>query len=98
MRAFVKMENGMGQEDVNASGALGGAGARFNAESAAIGAARRGPALAPAGGAADATATAKSLFEMGQRRYAEQRYSDAAQSWGQAAPLKHSASHAFLIS
>ena len=27
MRAFVKMENGMGQEDVKASGALGGAGA-----------------------------------------------------------------------
>lgn len=67
---------------------------RFNAESAAIGAAR-GPAPAPAGGpgAADATVTAKSHFKMGQRRY-EQRYSDAAQSWGQAAPLKHGASHA----
>jgi len=61
---------------------------RFNAESAAIGAAR-----GPAPGAADATVTAKSHFKMGQRRY-EQRYSDAAQSWGQAAPLKHGASHA----
>jgi TPR repeat protein len=36
------------------------------------------------------------LFREGQRLYEQQRYSDAAKSWGQAALLQHGASHAFL--
>ena len=36
------------------------------------------------------------LFQEGQRLYGEQRYSDAAQRWGQAALLQHAPSHAFL--
>jgi hypothetical protein len=39
---------------------------------------------------------ALNLFEMGQRFFAEQRYSDAFYSWGQAALLQHAASHAFI--
>ena len=39
---------------------------------------------------------AEGLFEEGQRLYGEQRYSDAAQRWGQAALLQHAPSHAFL--
>jgi TPR repeat protein len=36
------------------------------------------------------------LFQEGQRLYQQERYSDAARSWGQAALLQHGASHAFL--
>jgi hypothetical protein len=39
---------------------------------------------------------ADGLFQEGQRLYEQQRYSDAAKSWGQAALLQHAASHAFL--
>ena len=39
---------------------------------------------------------AEGLFEEGQRLYGEQRYSDAAQRWGDAALLQHAPSHAFL--
>jgi TPR repeat protein len=39
---------------------------------------------------------AEGLFEEGQRLYEQERYSDAAKSWGQAALLQHGASHAFL--
>jgi TPR repeat protein len=39
---------------------------------------------------------AEGLFEEGQRLYEQERYSGAARSWGQAALLKHGASHAFL--
>ena len=39
---------------------------------------------------------AEGLFEEGQRLYEQQRYSDAARIWGQAALLQHGASHAFL--
>jgi TPR repeat protein len=70
--------------------------APFNANSAAVGAARQ-PAHAQAGGGvAAAAATADSVFHEGQRLYGEQRYSDTAQRWGQAARSKHAASHAFL--
>ena len=70
--------------------------APFNADSAAVGAARQ-PAHAQAGGGvAAAAAAADSVFQEGQRLYGEQRYSDAAQRWGQAALSKHAASHAFL--
>jgi TPR repeat protein len=36
------------------------------------------------------------LFREGQQLYEQERYSDAAESWGQAALLQHGASHAFL--
>jgi TPR repeat protein len=36
------------------------------------------------------------LFQEGQQLYEQQRYGDAARSWGQAALLQHGASHAFL--
>jgi TPR repeat protein len=39
---------------------------------------------------------AECLFEEGQRLYKQERYGDAAKSWGQAALLQHGASHAFL--
>ncbi len=39
---------------------------------------------------------ADGLFRDGQRLYEQQRFSDAAKSWGQAALLQHAASHAFL--
>jgi TPR repeat protein len=39
---------------------------------------------------------AEGLFEEGHRLYGEERYSDAAQRWGQAALLQHGPSHAFL--
>ena len=39
---------------------------------------------------------AECLFQEGQRLYEQQRCSEAAKSWGQAALLKHGASHAFL--
>ncbi len=39
---------------------------------------------------------ADGLFQEGQRLYEQQRFSDAAKSWGQAALLQHAASHAFL--
>jgi TPR repeat protein len=39
---------------------------------------------------------AETLFEKGQRLYGEQRYREAAESWGQAALLQHAPSHAFL--
>jgi TPR repeat protein len=39
---------------------------------------------------------ADGLFQEGQRLYEQQRYSDAAKSWGQAALLQHAASHALL--
>ena len=39
---------------------------------------------------------ADGLFREGQRWYEQQRFSDAAKSWGQAALLQHAASHAFL--
>ena len=38
----------------------------------------------------------KNLFQEGQRLYGEQRYREAAESWGQAALLQHAPSHAFL--
>jgi TPR repeat protein len=41
---------------------------------------------------------AETLFEKGQRLYGEQRYREAAESWGQAALLQHAPSHAFLFS
>ena len=41
---------------------------------------------------------ADGLFQEGQRLYEQQRCSDAAKSWGQAALLQHAASHAFLSS
>ncbi len=50
----------------------------FNADSAAVGAARQ-PAHAQAGGGV-AAAAEDSVFLEGQRLYGEQRYSDAAQS------------------
>ena len=40
----------------------------------------------------------ETLFEEGQRLYGEQRYREAAESWGQAALLQHAPSHAFLSS
>jgi TPR repeat protein len=36
------------------------------------------------------------LYQEGHRLYQQERYSDAAKSWGQAALLQHGASHAFL--
>jgi TPR repeat protein len=39
---------------------------------------------------------ADGLFQEGQRLYEQQRFSDAAKSWGQAALLQHASSHAFL--
>ena len=39
---------------------------------------------------------ADGVFQQGQRLYEQQRFSDAAKSWGQAALLQHAASHAFL--
>jgi TPR repeat protein len=39
---------------------------------------------------------AEGLFQEGQRFWEQQRFRDAAKSWGQAALLKHAASHAFL--
>jgi len=39
---------------------------------------------------------AQNLFEMGQRFFAEQRYSEAFYSWGQAAIMQHTVSHAFI--
>jgi TPR repeat protein len=39
---------------------------------------------------------ADGLFQEGQRLCEQQRFSDAAKSWGQAALLQHAASHAFL--
>jgi hypothetical protein len=39
---------------------------------------------------------ADGLFQEGQRLCEEQRFSDAAKSWGQAALLQHATSHAFL--
>jgi hypothetical protein len=39
---------------------------------------------------------AETLFQEGQRLCEQQRFSDAAKSWGQAALLQHAASHAFL--
>jgi hypothetical protein len=41
---------------------------------------------------------AETLFQEGQRLYGEQRYREAAESWGQAALLQHAPSHAFLSS
>ena len=41
---------------------------------------------------------AETLFEKGERLYGEQRYREAAESWGQAALLQHAPSHAFLSS
>jgi TPR repeat protein len=38
----------------------------------------------------------KMFFQEGQRLYGQQRYSEAAKSWGQAALLQHAPSHAFL--
>jgi len=40
----------------------------------------------------------ETLFEEGQRLYGEQRYREAAKSWGQAALLQHAPSHAFASS
>ena len=45
---------------------------------------------------AAAAAAADYVFQEGQRLYGEQRYSDAAQRWGQAALLQHAPSHACL--
>jgi TPR repeat protein len=39
---------------------------------------------------------AETLFKEGQRMYGEQRFSEAAKSWGQAALLQHGPSHAYL--
>jgi TPR repeat protein len=39
---------------------------------------------------------ASRLFKFGQRLFEQQRFSNAARSWGQAALLQHAASHAFL--
>ncbi len=39
---------------------------------------------------------ADGLFQEGQRLYEQQRFSDAAKSWAQAALLQHAPSHAFL--
>ena len=41
---------------------------------------------------------AETLFQEGQRLYGEQRYSEAANSWCQAALLQHAPSHAFASS
>ena len=41
---------------------------------------------------------AELLFQEGLRLYGEQRFSDAAASWGQAVLLQHAASHAYLSS
>ena len=41
---------------------------------------------------------AETLFEKGQRLYGEQRYREAAESWGQAALLQHAPSHAVASS
>jgi hypothetical protein len=41
---------------------------------------------------------AETLCEKGHRLYGEQRYREAAESWGQAALLQHAPSHAFLSS
>jgi TPR repeat protein len=68
--------------------------ARLNAESAAVGASRQ-PTPAPAAPAHDA-ARAETLFQEGQRLYGEQRFSEAAEHWGQAALLLHAPSHAHL--
>ena len=38
------------------------------------------------------------LFKEGQRSYEQMRFSEAAESWGQAALLQHAPSHAFLSS
>jgi hypothetical protein len=38
----------------------------------------------------------ETLFQEGQRLYGEQRYSEAAKSWSQAALLQHAPAHAFL--
>jgi TPR repeat protein len=40
---------------------------------------------------------AQRLFQEGQRLCEQQRFGDAAKSWGQAALLQHAASHAFLL-
>ncbi len=41
---------------------------------------------------------AEGVFQEGQLLYEQERYGDAARSWGQAALLQHGASHAFLSS
>jgi hypothetical protein len=41
---------------------------------------------------------AENLFHEGQRLHGEQRYREAAKSWGQAALLQHAPSHAFALS
>jgi TPR repeat protein len=41
---------------------------------------------------------AETLFQLGQRLYGEQRYMEAAKSWGQAALLRHAPAHAFASS
>lgn len=65
--------------------------ARFTAASAA-----RGPGPSPPAARADAGASAESFFQEGNRLYSQQRYFDAAQSWGHATVLNHATSHAFL--
>ena len=40
---------------------------------------------------------ADGVLQEGQRLYEQQRFSDAAKSWGQAVLLQHAASHAFLL-
>jgi TPR repeat protein len=80
--------------------------AAFKADSAAVGAALQPAHWQAEGGVAvvvavsvpvpRGSAAADSVFLDGQRLYSDQRYSVAAQRWGQAALSKHAASHAFL--
>jgi hypothetical protein len=68
--------------------------ARFTAGSAPR---ELGPAAAaPPAARANAGASAESFFQEGNRLYSQQRYFDAAQSWGHATVLNHATSHAFL--
>ena len=68
--------------------------ARLNAGCAGSGAA---PQPAPARAAAvNAAAEGEALFQVGQRLYGEQRFSEAAERWGRAALLQHAPSLAHL--
>ncbi len=71
---------------------------RLHADLARRDASRRLPAPVQVEGGATATEDAESLFQESLRLYGEQRFSDTAKCWGQAALLNHAASHAFLSS
>jgi TPR repeat protein len=68
--------------------------ARLSAQAAVAGAALP-PAPAPAAARA-AAASAEAVFQEGQQLYGEQRFSEAAERWGRAAPQQHGTSHAHL--